>query len=475
MIFRLILLSILCIALILPSSAKAQTESLSLEQYLHHVMASSEMMKAIDLDIQSLRMEIQARDIELSPIVGINLIRFWDDRPSLSSNRQLSGKSAELLLSKPFATGTNVNLSSYLENADYSTTSDDQNLLNWQIGLSQSLWQNMFGRQTSLRRQRDQDEQKSRLLTLMLQQQHVLIDFESLYWDITYAFQEVRIRQENLERSQRIFEWIEERFGRSAAEHIDLLQGKTLVSSRELQLQVASDNLKTLQARLAARLSIDPGFTPVLDDLKKERDILSLPAKVSFAATTPVLIDALQAHYETDYLKTKSKYEADKLKPDLEVGYIYGKQGIDPSFSTARHQAFANSDDYHQIGVVFSMPLDFGLIRTSRLANEAAYKAQEMRANQFKRQSSIQWDDLLRSIDEQKQRIVTALDLAKLQNEKSHEERSRYEKGKTTAFQAISFEQEAAESDLLVLQLMTQLRRLESQARIYIQKTDDIQ
>lgn len=446
----------------------AQSETLSLNDYLHRVSETSEEVRAVDLDIQSLRWEIEARDLELSPTVSAEYLRFWDSRPSSSSSRQTEGHSTEVILHKPLPTGTNLNLSSYLESAEYLNNTDEQNLLSWQFGVSQSLWQNSFGRQTSLRRQRDREELKSRLLTFLLERQELLMEFEQLYWDIAYTQQELKIREENLDRSRRILSWIEERVGRSAAESVDLLQGQTLVSSRELQLQLSADNLKTLEARLQGKLS-DSEFTPTLDDLKANRDIMTLPASIDFAPSTPVLIDTLQAQAEANFLKATADLESDRLKPVIDIGYSYGQQGFSTSYSTARDQAFSRKNDYHQVGVVFSMPLDFFLVSKSRRAGKAAAEAQNMRAAKFQRQSPIAWEDLERTVEEKKKRVETARKLADLQMKKSEEERSRYEKGRTTVFQAITFEQEAAEGELLVVQLLNQLRQTEAQARIFVQ------
>ncbi len=451
--------------------AFAQTQITSFDAYLQKVNSQSPILKAINLDIESLRFEIAARDVELSTTFGANLTRFWDDRPTLSSNNETKGQAADFTLAKPFASGTSIKLTSALETADYRVTPEEQNLINWQFGISQSLWQNSFGRQTSLRRKRDQSELQSRLLILLLEKQQLIIDFELRYWDLAYAQKEVEIRQENFERSKKIFTWIEDRFKRYAAEKVDYLQAQVLMSSRDLQLQVASDKLKTLKSQLCAQLSPATVVIPDENDLSKDRVIQNLSVKLDFAPPDPILIATLQSQASADYLKMQSKLQADQLKPVLEVGYAYGQQGLNSSFATARRDAFSADRDYHQVGITFLMPLDFSLIKKSRLATEYSAKAQESRTEQLQNQSVISWEDLQRTVTEQKERIITAQTLAKLQTEKSNEERSRYEKGKSTAFEAISFEQDAAESQLLTLQLISQLRRTEAQARNYTQNS----
>lgn len=445
-------------------------ETLSLDSYLDSVRKTSEDIRAVEIDIRSLEAEIDARDLELSPILDLELNRFSDDRENFSTNNEIKGRSAALSITQPLASGTRLSLLSESEILRFKTApGTNQYRINWEAGITQSLWQNSFGHQTALRRRRDQNELRGRFLQLTLEREQLLIDFESFYWDIAYSQEELAIRQENLKRSERILSWIRDRFARAAAERTDLLQGEALVSSRELQLQIASDRLKTLQSQLKERLPFEFDIVPDQADLRKERSLSSLVARAGFAPPVPALIDALKAQYESDLLMAEAKLAKDKLKPILDIGYTYGRQGADGSASIAREEARSKNNDYHEVGVVFAAPLSFSLISKSRRAFEANAEAQRFRSIRLQRQSTLQWNDLERTTREQKDRVKTAMKLARFQKEKSEEERARYQKGRTTAFQAITFEQEAAESELLVLQLLVQLRRTESLARTYIQ------
>lgn len=462
---------IICSILIYPSRVFARDSSLAacLEQF-----QSSAELKALDLDIQSLQLEIQAREFELSPTINVNAVRFWDDRPSLSSSQQSKGFASEVKVIKPFATGTDINLTSGLETSAYRSTLGDQNLLNWELGVTQSLWKNSFGHQTRLRRQRDQSELQSRLLVLVKKRQDLLIEFETRYWDLAFATQDVRLKEDGLNRSRRILSWIQDRYDRAAAEGIDLLQGRTLVASRELQLQVAQDDFKTAQVLLNERLASQEEITPGPSEMIHKRDLFSLPVRTAYnSENEPVLIDALQSKAEAQFLKLSSELEADKLKPTLQVGYTYGQQGLDTSFSRARDEAFSSNNHYHEIGVLFSMPLDFVSINKSRRSTEAASQAEQFRSVQSHEASVLGWEDLKRTVREQQHRVDKAGELLKLQQDKSREEQARYEKGRTTVFQVLTFEQEAADSEFLLLQVLSQLRRTEAKARIYAVNPDN--
>jgi outer membrane protein TolC len=450
----------------------ADKSPLSLNSFLEYAYQHSQDLKAIDLDIKSLQMEIQARELEQSPSVSLEAIRYWEDRPrssaSSSSTYQSDSRSIEMILTQPLPTGTRLELSSDLEAAGYSSASQqDQKIFNGQIGVTQSLWQDALGRKTSLRRKRDKQELQSRQLALLSQRQGIIIDLENAYWDLVYALQEESISRENLGRSRRMETWMKDRLARSAAERNDLLQAQALVAQRELQWQLAVDNLESLRADLRGKLPLNDEHTFSMNDLKNDRELSSLLLHWSQAPIIPALIGSLQQEAQAAYLGTQAKLDGEGLKPVLEAGYSYGRRGIDSSASDSLSDAFKGKRDYHQVGVLFSVPLNLSLLSRSSKASLYKAKAQEERSYQAKRQSQIGWEDLSRRIAQQKKRVRTALRLSRLQNEKSREERALYEKGRSTAFQAITFEQEAAQAELLVLQLMTQLRKTESLARNY--------
>ncbi len=451
------------------SCAFAQQQSV-VDAHLERLLNSSQDLKAVDLDIKSLQQEIAARDLELSPAFQLELNRYWDRRPSTSSNPESFGRTADLLLTQPLHTGTELSLSSGLEASSFrADPSIERKSYYWQVGLSQSLWQNAFGRQTAFRRERDQEELHSRWLQLMVKRQQVLLDVESAYWNLAYGQQEVNIRRENLERSLKILTWIKDRFERSAATRSDLLQAEALRTTRELQLQLAEDNFKSLKSQLREKIEVDESFSASINDLRNERSIISLVMKSNFAPKDPVLIESLQSKYEAKRLQAQYKFETEDLKPVLEVGYSFGKRGLDNAFSHAARQAFSGGDDYHQIGILFSVPLNFGLLAKSRDAARLKAEAQAERQARFERQSDLQWEDLKRTVEEKQRRVKTAMALAELHQAKSAEERSLYEKGRSTAFQSITFEQEASESALLVLQLLAELKRTEAKAYLFIQ------
>lgn len=459
--------SIVFLTAFISISGAASAQELSLNAYLDQVTHLAGDIKAIDYQKKSLIQEIKSRDSDLITTLDVSLIKFWDHRPTTSSNPQKQGNEYEVSLAKPLPTGTTLNLLSALDQYDYRTVNDNDNTLDWQAGITQSLWQDSFGHQTRLRRHRDQQELASRLLGLILKEQQVRLILEGYFWDLAYAKEEWRVAELGLKRSQDILTWVEDRYQRMAAIQSDVLQAKALVARRELELEIAQDKLKTVKANIMKQINIED-IDVLSAALQEDRDIDSLFVRSSMAKSEPVLIETLQAEFEKDAQQTAYKLEVDKSRPALDVGYSYGQRGINSSFSRAREGSFDSSQHYHQVGLTVSIPIDFHVLAASKEAAKLKADAQEVKSSQLKQQSVIGWQDLNRQIMHKRQQVVKAKEIAQLQLAKSQEERQLFEKGKSTAFQVITFEQEASESELLVLELLAQLRRQEAQARLYI-------
>src|SRR5690606_24022338 len=110
-------------------------------------------------------------------------------------------------LVKSFSTGTNLTVGTSYELANVASVGN-RHLANWEVGLSQSLWRNFFGRAVRLRRQADEAELQSRRLALLLERQQFLSDLENRFWDLAVAVREREIREANLKRSQELEKWI---------------------------------------------------------------------------------------------------------------------------------------------------------------------------------------------------------------------------------------------------------------------------
>lgn len=448
-----------------------QSSPLGLSELLKMAQDQSSELKAIELQIESARAEIKARDLSLSANLSARVFSLRDERETTAPNPENESTGFSTEVTQPFSSGTLLRLS--LDSADSQRRNDPSKLNSsyWELGVTQSLWRDFFGRQTRYRREGDQKELEGRLAALRAEQQNFYIGLEQAYWDLLLSLLELQVRKENLDRSKQIERWVSVRLNRSAAERIDLLQARASVATRELQISVLENRLSTVWNQLRQVLPELPekaDWNVKKEELMEDRTAPNDLANVSSDA--PVTWQALAQAAEAESKQSRFREVEEQLKPDLSFELAYGRNGRDSSMGEAWSESIEEDQYYRRVGLVFQTQLDFGLKRERKNAALLSSQAAKRRSDLALEAARIEWLDLIRERQTITERIDFARRVFELQRDKSSEERRRYQQGRSTAFQAITFEQEAAEAELLLYQLHNQKQKLNSRTRLFTLK-----
>ena len=455
------------------STAAAQAaEVMTVDNVLDLALKKSETLRGIEQSTQALEADIASRDLLLATTFTSELAMFNDNRQTVAgTNTSRRGNSGllDLGLTKPFSTGTKLAVTASHQLLTSESFQSDRNVAEWEVRLSQSLWRDAFGRNTRLRRESEQEELKSGRLENLLSRQQFLIEVENAYWDLVLAQKEVAIREGNVERSTALEKWVRTRINRFAAEATDLLQVQALSGSRQLDLIDAKNRLENARARLRELI---PDVTPEtwqLDvaSLEAPRDPRALMIGQGAPSAVPQRLDALASARRTEQAKKQAARVDDTLKPSLDAYVAYGANGIESSTGSAWDRAGRAEQNAGRVGLLLSVELDSGLKDEKRRAASLTAAAQESRTQALSRESTIAWTELQRNIGNLKTQAKEARDLAQVQLRKVTAERRRYEQGRTTALQLTTFEVDAAESELRLNRLLTNLRKAESGARTF--------
>lgn len=443
----------------------------SLSEVLEFARNKGADFRAIELDLAALSLEIRARDRVLSPTLTSSLNRTWDRRESLTSAAATRQRStlATIEVAKPFATGTTLGALAGYEWALSPRTTPNQNLVfDWQVYASQSLWRDAFGESTRARRLADSWEERERRYVNLQQSLNYLVAIETAYWDWVFVEKEKAVRRANLERSQRIANWVERRLKLAAAEPTDLLQARSLVESRKLQIETVESKIRSVAARFESNL---PGldlsqFAPNFSEFSSARNVDTLIIEEDRAVEVASLSSVIQ-NARAMRLLNRAKQAKSDAQPSLVLSLKHGRNGIDGRESAARAEAFGSKNKFSEVELSLTTDLDFSTMRAAARAANLQAEAEEIRASRAENESVVDWRELQREAKALKNQLETAQRLAKLQEQKADAERLRLERGRSTAFQAITFEQEAAEAQLKVWEFELALRKLETKARLY--------
>jgi outer membrane protein TolC len=454
-------------------SSPALSDPITVDQLIQMADGGAARLQALNEEVGALEAEIRARDRVLSPVVGAELLYDRDGRDRTASNGTQQGTTGSLVssLSQPFATGTDLSFSVGHSVRGREEQERDNSVAAWEVRLSQSLLRDSFGRATALRWRAEAAELQSRRYGLLAERQEIAISLEEGFWDLLLAIRETEIREATIQRSLDLERWMKGRVDSFAAEEADLVQVRTLLSERRLDLLIAS------RARAAARSkiqqivpSIDPDgwqIDPELLAIKRPLTGL-LAAPSESGAERHIQIAALAAAYRSDQLSAQSEIIEENLLPELTAFASFGANGVRNPFDDSWGRAISGEANATQVGLLFSVELDRSLKDQERISARLRADAARSRSRALTAESDVLWKELSSETKDLATQIAEARRLVALQRKKVAMERERFEQGKSTTFQLTTFEVDLSESEFRLSQLYAALRKAEARARQFI-------
>lgn len=439
----------------------------ALDVLLKDVTQNSELLLAVEKNIESVEAEIRARDLLLTSQLTIEAANLNDNRDAVTFARRTKSRFLDIIYDQALSTGT---LFSATVGHDRGTFDNfgNRNTGDWEVRLTQSLWRDAFGHGTSLRHRSERAELLNRKLALVYEKQLVLVDLETLYWDLAIAIREEQIRLRNIEASQTLKKWTDDRLKRTAAEKSDVLQAQALLTSRELDLVTTRNQIEFLRNRLR-QIFIDQGkgdIVPDLSALEKERPVKTLVA-LEGRAEEPQRIDALVTKSQAEQAELDARQIREQWKPQLDAYVSYGRNGIATTFDDAWERVGDPAHDATRVGVLMRIPLNRKLTSDREKAAQLNAEASRLRARYAERNSKVGWSEVVRRVNILREQAKEASRLAEFQLQKVAEERRRFKIGRSTVFQLTTFEADAADAEVRKYRFLGDLRKAESQARLF--------
>ena len=459
---------------IAPSLAFAQNSShvSILENIVVQATQQSDTLKSLETSLESLENEIKARDLELSSRVDAELSTFKDKREVVGQTpRTGTSNLFGLTLVKPFSTGTELSLATDHLQLGSDDTFAERNTAQWQVLVSQSLWQNSFGHNTRLRRNAEAYELSSRKALLEFQRQNFLISVESAFWDLVLAEKELAIRKDNVKRSETLESWTSRRVRQFAAEKTDLLQVQALLAQRQLDLVIVENDLTNKQKKLE---QLVPGLDYKSIDFEASKLVPMNSSVKEQTKTKKVRLDVYAVQQQAQQNSFEALQIEDSLRPDLSVFASYTSNGIAEKFDPSWDRAIGENHAEQKVGLTFSMLLDSDVKSQQRKAASLSSASAKYRSQALLRESDTAWAELSRNLEQSENQIKIAKNLFDLQMQKLKAEQQRFQQGRTTTLQMTTFEIDAAESELRLYRLISQQQKFVSQLRLFTLAGSDL-
>ena len=342
----------------------------------------------------------------------------------LQADAYFSSNRTELLGVNPF----------YLPINDY-----EQSVLGLQ--LTQSLWRNGFGETSKATFDRQKSMDRTDLLRAQFELKNLLLKAENTYWSLVSYNEVIKLQGENVERARRLRDHMQKSAEMRLFDDVDAMQTEASFEQRDLERLTSMNE----------RASLIRDFNTLRGSTDEQLESLEdLPAQAIFLKTVR---DPSQRMSREDFritaeqatqLDESAKGAISQLHPQLDLVGGISANGLDNRAASAQHQALHLQHPDWNVGVVFSIPLDYSLIRDTMRSYRAQRLAAKATAESARFEEDRAWDALLKNKRESQDIYERSMALEKLETTLVNSERRRLLNGRSTTLQTVTIEQNLA-------------------------------
>jgi outer membrane protein TolC len=334
------------------------------------------------------------------------------------------------------------------------------------LELTMPLWRNFLGSETNA----SIDALEASALATSYGQRFnaktVLAQAESAYWRLELAREALAVTKSAYERAEKIRDWSRNRSKLNLGDESDLLQAEAVLKLRGLELQGALDEERSATLAFNSARGVDVAkSTQAPEQLESISDLVDQNAVK--ASPVESRDDVRAVEYAQKANEALAKEGQSRMHPTFEIFTTLTVNGHDKDYTPAQSNALSSKFPANTFGARFSVPLDLGLASDVRAGYAREAIASEERTQRKKFESQIEWQDLSKRLEEAKKRYQLAREVESVQKEKMLNEKRRKERGRTTTYFVLQFEQDYAVAQLARLRSAADIMNLVAQMRVY--------
>ncbi len=335
------------------------------------------------------------------------------------------------------------------------------------LEVTQSLWRNGLGATTRANQRLLEAQQLASQHSESFRVRVALSEAEMTYTRLALAREAVTVAREGLERAARIRDWNKRRSNIHLADETDYYQAEAALEIRRLELQGALDEeLSAARAFNAAR-DVDSEEVEALVPLNAESVTgVEAPGRAGQREDVKAAAQLEQINEASAELALQT------LSPDLQIYGSLAYNGHKRSEGSAMSDSMTSQFPTWVAGVRFSAPLALPTIFKSRQGQHDLMTGAQLSYEHKVFEQESDWKELTRRFTESKRRFELSRAIEKAQKIKLDHEKNRFTKGRTTAFQVLSFEQDYATSQLGRIRAEGDVLRVVAQMKTFGEGSD---
>jgi outer membrane protein TolC len=338
-----------------------------------------------------------------------------------------------------------------------------------ELDLTLNLWRNFWGKETRAQSTIDEGTELKSHYDATFAVRTLLANAESAYFQLAVARESVRLLREMVERANTLLKFNTKRVNQHLTDRADLLQAQAALQQRQLDLVAGVETQRTSQ--LSFNTLRNNPVSEVNDEIASVsvQDILAL----NLPARAETSDDIKSAEQDARVASARSELELQKAQPTFYLKSVVAYNGVDRYLSPATSEAFTANHPEYMVEAVLNFPIYFwetAQIRAGRVKQELGA---ESKLGELRLENNQKWEDLTRRFAQLKDQLKLTDDLVNMQQEKLKYEKYRFNLGRTTTYQVITFEQDY--DSAVVARLKTEQAAIDTYTQLKTYATGPVQ
>ncbi len=313
------------------------------------------------------------------------------------------------------------------------------------IKLRQPLLRNLWTDEVRLEIQANKKLLKISEEEFRLRVMNVVTEVEFAYFDLKLAWENLRVQQSALARSEQLLAGQKERVAQGTLAPLDEKQAESQVASQQADVLSAERTLSLQQNRLKSLLSDD--FKVWQDIVIQPGDELAAPRQSLDRATSwqtgmAQRPELQQARLELQRLGYVLKYRRNQMFPQLDVVGSYGYNGAGSEFSRTLDGWGRRDSPFYSYGLVLSVPLGNGSARNNYKIAKSENQRSLLLLQQLEQTVLIEIEDALKLAQTNFERVDSTQKARFFAEQALDAEQTKFENGRSTSFFVLQFQRD---------------------------------
>ncbi len=277
--------------------------------------------------------------------------------------------------------------------------------------------------------------------------QQTIQSVEDAYWDLAYAQDNLKAKQEALDRARDFNRITKIKIDVGALAPIEIVQTEVTIAQREQDIILAEAAIGTAQDILKRLMGVSDAADwnrPIIPLDKPKDEIVTLDVEKGVETALQTRPEIMQAMGDVESRKVDVVYTKNQLLPQLDLSGSYGYQGVGfandqirpgSTYSDAYYQIRGGDYPNWSVGLFFTMPIGNRVAKNNAAMASTGLELAQTGLALLKQNLAVEVRNAARNVDTAQRSVAAARKSRELAERNLDAERKKFDNGMTTAFQ----------------------------------------